>query len=48
VCVGCIMNAWVETPSTPYFIGKGGRVYMEDPISYASTGPRLYLYLPYL
>jgi hypothetical protein len=49
VCIGCIMIALVETPSTPPFIGKGGgRVYMEDLIGYGSTWPRLYLYLPYL
>jgi hypothetical protein len=24
VCVGCIMIHWIETPSTPPFIGKGG------------------------
>jgi hypothetical protein len=38
VCIGCIMIHWVETPSTPPFIGFGGRVYRED------TG-RLLLYL---
>jgi hypothetical protein len=32
MCVGCIMIAWVETPSTIAFIDYGGRVYMEDPI----------------
>jgi hypothetical protein len=26
VCIGCIMIALVETPSTPPFIGKGGGV----------------------
>jgi hypothetical protein len=26
----CIMIYWVETPSTPPFIGQGGRVYKED------------------
>jgi hypothetical protein len=24
VCVGCIMIAWVETPSTSPFVGYGG------------------------
>jgi hypothetical protein len=42
------MIAWVETPSTPPFIGYGGSIYMEDPVCYGSTWPRLYLYLPYL
>jgi hypothetical protein len=37
VCVGCIMIVWVETPSTPLFVGKEGRVYMKDPIGYDST-----------
>jgi hypothetical protein len=33
MCVGCIMIAWVETPSTTPFIDYGGRVYMEDLVS---------------
>jgi hypothetical protein len=33
MCVGCIIIRWVETPSTPPFIGEGGggRVYKEGP-----------------
>jgi hypothetical protein len=31
-----------------YKLRGGGRVYMEDLVSYGSTWPRLYLYLPYL
>jgi hypothetical protein len=37
VWVGCIMITWVETPSTPPFIGEGGRVYMGDLVCYGST-----------
>jgi hypothetical protein len=37
VCVGCIMSAWVETPSTTPFICYRGRVYIEDLMGYGST-----------
>jgi hypothetical protein len=41
------MIGWVETLSTPPFIGKG-RVYIEDPVRYDCIRPELYLYLPNL
>jgi hypothetical protein len=43
----CIMIRWVETPSTPPFIGQGCRLY-KDMVGYSCTQPKLYLYLPIL
>jgi hypothetical protein len=37
-----------QDPFYPSFYRLGGRVYMEDPVSYDSIGSRLYFYLSYL
>jgi hypothetical protein len=37
----CIMICWIETPSTPPFIGLSGRVYKEDPVGYYLSHPVL-------
>jgi hypothetical protein len=35
------MICWIETPSTPPFIGLSGRVYKEDPVGYYLSHPVL-------
>jgi hypothetical protein len=48
MCIDYIMICWVETSSTPPFIGYGGRVYMKDSIQLLLYSTELYLYLPSL
>jgi hypothetical protein len=45
----CIMIHWVETSSTPPFIGEGGLGFTREVrVDYNCIRPGLYLYLPIL
>jgi hypothetical protein len=47
--IGCIIICWVETPSTPPFIGQGGVGFTwKVRVDYSCTRIELYLYLPIL